>query len=149
MIKEILNYFEYDNTLSAGGQPTVDQIKALKTGGVEVIVSISPENTRNYLPVEAEVVNDLKMKFFHYPIDCSNLQADHYLTFKQILQEHKGKKIFVHCGGNIKSSNLIHMYKVLELRVDEKDSLEELKKIQEPELKWINYFKEFGMMGLS
>lgn len=58
-----------------------------------------------------------------------------------------GHKIFVHCGGNIKSSNLIHMYQVLMNGKEEKDSFGILTKIQSPESKWFDYFRSFGMKG--
>jgi hypothetical protein len=58
-----------------------------------------------------------------------------------------GKKIFVHCGANIKSSNLIHMYRVLVEKIDEAESLKTLYQIQQPEYKWFEYFRLFGMNG--
>jgi hypothetical protein len=69
--------------------------------------------------------------------------------FKNIMKGLAGKKVFVHCGGNIKSSNLIHMYNVLEHGVSEKESIKELKRIQQPEEKWFDYFKRMGLQGLS
>ncbi|MCU4166399.1 fused DSP-PTPase phosphatase/NAD kinase-like protein [Carboxylicivirga caseinilyticus] len=146
---KIFNYFEYNNTLSAGGQPTEDQIQELKNKGFEAIVSLSPVSTKNYLPNEAELTEKLGIDFIHFPVDCSQLQPIHYTTFKGIMHGLNGKKIFVHCGGNIKTSNLIHMYKELELGVNESDSLNELKRIQNPEEKWFSYFKSFGMQGLN
>jgi protein tyrosine phosphatase (PTP) superfamily phosphohydrolase (DUF442 family) len=149
MVAEIFNYYEYSEELSAGGQPTEKQIEALKDTGFEAIVSISPVSTRNYLSTEAELTEKLNLDFVHYPIDCTNLRENHYSVFKNILKGLEGKKVFVHCGGNMKTSNLIHMYKVLEEGVSEEDSVKELKIIQQPEEKWFSYFKEMGMQGLS
>jgi hypothetical protein len=59
------------------------------------------------------------------------------------------KKVFVHCGGNIKSSNLLHMYHVLEKGLDEAASLKILRQIQDPEEKWFNYFQKMGMKGIK
>lgn len=149
MTSKIFNFYTYNNNLAAGGQPTAEQIEALSEEGYKAVISISPVSTRNYLPVEAELTEKLDLEFVHYPIDCSNLKDNHYKVFKSVLSELEGKKVFVHCGGNIKSSNLIHMYNVLEKGVDEAESLLELKKIQQPEEKWFNYFKKMGMQGLS
>ncbi len=149
MVADILNYFSYGEKLAAGGQPTVDQIKSLKDDGVETIVSISPASTPNYLQEEALLTEQLELEYIHYPIDCSNLKPDHYKIFRNILKALENKKVFIHCGGNIKTSNLIHMYMVLEHGVPEEESLLELKKIQLPEDKWFNYFKEMGMQGIS
>lgn len=148
MKNKIGNYLEYDETLASGAQPNPEQIKELKENGFEAIVSISPVSTRNYLPEEAELVETLDMNFVHFPIDCSNLKQIHYTTFNGIMKGLEGKKTFVHCGGNIKSSNLIHMYDVLEKGKDEAESAKILTKVQQPEEKWLKFFKEFGMKGI-
>lgn len=149
MVKEIFNYFEYDEKLSAGGQPTEKQIEALRESGVEVVLSLSPTSTPNYLQSEADLVEGMNMQYVHFPVNCSNLKPEHFTAFKGLMSGLNGKKTFVHCGGNIKTSNLIHMYNVVEKGLKEEDSLKELKQIQEPEPKWIDYFKSFGMQGLS
>jgi protein tyrosine phosphatase (PTP) superfamily phosphohydrolase (DUF442 family) len=149
MENQIINFYRYDHRIAAGGQPTPEQIQGLKDEGVEVLVSISPTSTKNYLPEEALIAESLQLHFIHFPIDCGKLEDIHYKTFKSILDSLQDKNIFVHCGGNIKTSNLIHMYQVLEKGIDEKESLEELKKIQQPEEKWFAYFKKMGMQGLN
>ncbi len=148
MTNKIDNFLEYDEMLSSGAQPNSEQIIELKENGFEAIVSISPVSTRNYLPEEAELTESLSMNFVHFPIDCSNLKPVHYTTFNGIMKGLEGKKTFVHCGGNIKSSNLIHMYNVLEKGNDELESASVLQKVQQPEEKWLKYFKAFGMKGI-
>ena len=146
---DIQNYYQYSNLLSSGAQPTAEQIASLKIEGFEAVVNISPASTRNALKDEAQIVESLQMDYVHFPVDCSNLRPIHYQTFKGIMNGLEGKKIFVHCGGNIKSSNLLHMYHVLEKEMDEAESLKTLKRIQNPEEKWFYYFKRMGMKGLS
>jgi hypothetical protein len=64
-----------------------------------------------------------------------------------ILNSLEGKKVFMHCGGNIKTSNLIHIYHVLEKGMNEQKSFDTLRKIQNPENKWLFYFKKMGLKG--
>jgi len=146
---KITNFYQFSENIASGAQPTVEQIVELQQTGYDAVVNISPENTRNYLKNEDEIVENADMKYVHFPVDCSNLQENHYLTFKEILSQFQNSKIFVHCGGNIKSSNLIHMYNVLELNIDEKESLKMLLEIQNPEQKWFEYFIKFGMKGIQ
>ena len=149
MTKNIFNYYEYNSKLAAGGQPTEEQLKAISDEGFNAIINLSPVSTRNYLPTETELAEKFGLDLIHFPVDCSNLKDRHYRVFSSILKQFEDKKVFVHCGGNIKSSNLVHMYNVLEKGVNEADSLKELKLIQEPEEKWFSYFKEMRMQGLS
>lgn len=141
------NFYRYNDQLASGAQPSVDQIIDLKNEGFEVIFNISPSSTRNALHNEAEITEKLGMDYVHFPVDCSHLRPIHYQTFEGIMKGLKQKKVFVHCGGNIKSSNLIHMYDVIVNGKNERESLETLYKIQQPEDKWFDYFRQWGMKG--
>ncbi len=145
MSHSIGNFFKYRENLAAGAQPTIDQFVDLKNDGYDVVFNISPYSTRNAIHNEGEIVEKLGLNYVHFPIDCSNLKPMHYKTFEGIMNGISEKKVFVHCGGNIKSSNLIHMYDVLVNKKDEAESLQTLKKIQNPEEKWFEYFRSFGM----
>ncbi len=145
----IINYYQYNENLSSGAQPTKEQFSDLKENNVEVIFNLSPASTRNAISDEAKIVEQLKMEYVHFPVDCSNLRPFHYSTFKGIMSGLNSKMVFVHCGGNIKSSNLLHIYQVLEKSVDETESLQTLLKIQNPEAKWFTYFKSLGMNGVD
>jgi protein tyrosine phosphatase (PTP) superfamily phosphohydrolase (DUF442 family) len=145
----IQNYFQYSELLASGAQPSQDQINDLRAEEFEAIVNISPISARNAVKDEALIVEQNNMDYIHFPVDCSNLRPLHYSTFKGIMNGLEGKKVFVHCGGNIKSSNLLHMYHVLEKGIDEEESLQALKQIQNPEAKWFDYFKRMGMRGLN
>lgn len=147
MKHSIQNYFAYNDKLASGAQPSEKEIQDLKEDGFEVIVNISPSSTRNALANEASLAEQQNFDYIHFPVDCSNLRPIHYQTFEGIMNGTNGKKVFVHCGGNIKSSNLIHMYQVIAKGVDEGQSLETLYQIQTPEQKWFDYFKSFGMKG--
>jgi len=148
-IENISQFHSYSESLSAGGQPTLEQLKSLKEAGFEVIINISPVSARNALHNEHQLTENLKLDYIHFPVDCSALKPFHYLTFRNILKSTEGQKTFIHCGANIKSSNLIHMYLVLEKGIDEAESLSILKKIQNPEDKWLSYFKRMGMPGVT
>lgn len=145
MAHSISNFYQYNPLLSSGAQPSTDDISALKNDGYEVIVNFSPASARNALSNEAQIVESLKMDYIHFPVDCSNLRPIHYNTFKGIMNGVSGKKTFVHCGGNIKSSNLIFMYQTLECGIDKNDAMTTLMKIQNPESKWFDYFQLMGI----
>ena len=149
MTNGIFNFLQYNELLAAGGQPTKEQITQLQKEGYKAIINLSPVSTKNYLHDEAMEVEKAGMQYVHYPIDCSNLKLSHFVTFRNILKSLEEKRVFVHCGRNIKSSNLIHMYYVVEKGEKEEKSLQILRKIQIPEEKWLSYFRQFGMAGLN
>ena len=144
---EIPRYFEVNDYYATGAQPTEEGISQLKENGFSAIINLSPTSTPNFLPLEGKLTEDLNMEYVHYPVDCSNLKDRHYKVFSKILNGLDGEKVFIHCGGNIKSSNLMHMFRVIEKKENENDSLKDLLKIQDPEEKWFEYFRRFGMAG--
>jgi protein tyrosine phosphatase (PTP) superfamily phosphohydrolase (DUF442 family) len=146
-LDKINNYYAYSEFLSAGGQPTPEQLKYLKEEGFELVINISPVSARNALHNEHQITEQMGMDYVHFPVDCSNLRPFHYLMTTNLLKSAEGKKTFMHCGANIKTSNLIHMYQVLEKKMNEQDSLRILLAIQQPEEKWFRYFSEMGMQG--
>jgi protein tyrosine phosphatase (PTP) superfamily phosphohydrolase (DUF442 family) len=135
--------------LATAAQPSAEQLAGLKRHGFEAVVNISPASTRNALKDEADIVERAGMDYVHFPVNCALLRPLHYLTFRGILNALEGKKVLVHCGGNIKSSNLLHMYFTLEKGIPEELSLAELKAIQNPETKWFDFFKSMGMKALA
>ncbi|MDC7233872.1 MAG: protein tyrosine phosphatase family protein [Spirochaetales bacterium] len=147
-MSNIPNFFKVSESVATGAQPPVEGLQELKEAGYTAVLNLSPRSTPNYLPQEAEIVESQGMDYVHYPVDCSHLKKNHYTMFSKIMQGFSDARVFIHCGGNIKSSNLMHMYNVLESDMDEKDSYNELLKVQTPEEKWIRYFRDFGMKGL-
>lgn len=141
----INNYYKYSENLASGAQPTPEQFEDLKSEGFEVILNISPASAKNAVHNEAEIIEKLGMDYFHFPVDCSKLQSFYYEVFEGIMKAISYKKVFVHCGGNIKTSNLIHMYQVLAIKKNEADSLKQLYEIQQPEEKWFKYFESFNL----
>lgn len=131
--------------MSAGGQPTGEQLNKLKDEGTQVIINLSPTSTKNYLAEEAQIVEKSNMDYVHFPVDCSNLKPEHYKTVSNLLKLNSDKKVFIHCGGNIKTSNLIYMYKILEENVSKNEAMSELTNIQQPEQKWFKYFEQMGV----
>ena len=144
----IENFYQYSENLASGAQPTEEEIEELKKDGFEVVFNISTQSAKNAMQNEAFKVEKEGMYYMYFPVDCNNLQPIHYDTFKGIMEGVIYKKVFVHCGGNIKSSNLIHMYDVLVNKKNEAESLTTLCEIQEPEDKWFAYFKQMGMKGV-
>jgi protein tyrosine phosphatase (PTP) superfamily phosphohydrolase (DUF442 family) len=149
MTHTIGRFYQYTPLLASGAQPTESEIKLLKEDGFQAIVNISPSSAGNFLHNEALVVEHLSMDYVHVPIDYNNLRPLYYNIFKGIMNGLKDKKVFVHCGGNIKASNFLHMYDVMENNIDEVESLKTLRRIQNPEEKWFVYFRMLGMKGIS
>lgn len=147
MIK--IPYFQTVNhSIAAGAQPKPQDIQDLHSHGYNVILNISPTNTRNYLPEEEQLAKDLGMDYHHLPIDCSNLQAQQYHDFEQILDATLSKpnaKVFIHCGMNIKSSGMLHIYRTQKLGQSKEEAAKALLETPGHEPKWTKYWANWGV----
>ena len=76
-----------------------------------------------------------------------SLSEDDYNGLAELLNRHKDKKVFVHCAANVKASNLIHIYQVVEMGVPEEESHLDLIKNHYPDELWYDYFRLFGLKG--
>ncbi len=149
MEQHIPQYYVFNDRIGTGAQPAAEGIGLIREADYDAILNLSPVSTPNYLRQEADLSARAGLEYIHYPVDCTRLESSHYLGFSRIMEGLKDRKVFVHCGGNIKSSNLVHMYQVLEMGIDESVSHRQLREVQEPEEKWYDYFRSFGMQGIQ
>lgn len=134
--------------IAAGAQPTPQDIVDLKQSGFTAILNISPSNTKNFLPAEPEIAAAQGMAYIHLPIDCSNLLKKIYSDFESTLDQalaKPGAKVFIHCGMNVKSSGMLHIYRIRKLGQTKEQAEAALKETPGHEPKWKDYWASWGL----
>lgn len=130
--------------LVTAAQPREGDIARLRAMGFDAVVNISTPTARNYLPDEARQVLDAGMAYVHAPVDCSRLAPEQYAMVRGALQAFVGKKVLLHCAGNVKSSAMAHIYRVKELGEPSQPLRQELERNGWHERKWFDYFEAMG-----
>lgn len=134
--------------ISAGAQPTLADLADLQKAGFTAVLNLSPVSTRNYLPEEESAVRSLAMEYRHLPIDCSQLDKALYEGFENALQallKRPHAKVFLHCGMNIKSSGLLHIYRIRRLGQPVEQAEAALAETPGHEPKWRTFWASFGI----
>ena len=139
------NYVSVNDALATGAQPSLEGLEELKNRGFTALLNLSPSSTPNFLPREGAEAEKLGLRYVHYPVDCTRLYPEQYRLFAGIMKGMEGEKLFVHCGGNVKSSGFLHLYQVLEEGRSEEESFGDLLKAQTPDEKWLDYFRSHGL----
>jgi protein tyrosine phosphatase (PTP) superfamily phosphohydrolase (DUF442 family) len=80
------------------------------------------------------------MAYVHAPVDCSRLEPAHYEVLRGVLDAFEGRKVLVHCAGNVKSSALVLLYRHLEQGEPLDPLVAELRTQGWHEPKWFDYF---------
>ncbi len=143
-MSSISRFREETPLLSTAGQPTAEHFDWLKAEGYEAIINISTPTAKNFVSDEPRLVMEKGMAYVHVPVDCSALAPDHYRLVSGVLKSVAGKKVLLHCAGNVKASAFAHIFRVKELGHDPEALRTELRQREWHEPKWYNYFDALG-----
>lgn len=86
--------------ISAGGQPSEEDIAALKAAGVKKIINLRREGEQNQPldpKAEGDVVRRAGMEYLHVPVDPKNLDPSSAAAVTKAIEETDGP-VYVHCA---------------------------------------------------
>lgn len=98
--------------LYRGGQPTNDGLAALRSLGVDTIVSFTLEG--DGARAEAQAVQALGMQYIHLPWSANSLPPDNYLDqFLDLTSPARERVVFAHCkSGSDRTGLMVAAYRV-------------------------------------
>ncbi|MCB9496689.1 MAG: hypothetical protein H6686_07385 [Fibrobacteria bacterium] len=137
-------WLEIDDSLALGAQIDSEHLAWLAEQGFDLILNLNTPSARNYWPGEAQAVLESGMQYAHFPLDCSHLTPHKYEIFRGILAANLGRKTFVHCAMNVKSSGMAHLWRVRELGHDAEIARLDLRRTPGHEPKWESFWKSMG-----
>ena len=132
-MKDIYNYWFYDEKLSSSGMPTADQMKSVAEAGVQVVINLAPHDVPQALPDESELVQSLGMEYINIPVTWRAPEPETVARFMDAMDAHMDKKIHVHCEANYRASAFIMMYRVLRLDWKKEDAIPVMERMWNPE----------------
>ena len=132
-MKDIYNYWFYDDRLSSSGMPTAEQMKSVADAGVKVVINLALKTSQGALENEDTVVESLGMKYIHIPVEWSEPTRQNLEDFFKAMDTHKDKKVFVHCQANYRASSFIMLYRVLRLGWKKEDAIPVMERMWNPE----------------
>lgn len=112
----------------SGGQPTAEQLKALKAAGGEMVLDLrDPMEPR---PMdEAALVRELGMKYVNIPVRAGSLDD---VTLEHILAALRGagdRTVFFHCGSGSRVGGALIPYFILEQGMEEQDAVDQAMRV--------------------
>ena len=112
-LDEIFNYIEYSAEFASAGQPTAEQLQAVRDAGFERVAYIAFSDQSRSLANEDRLVKDLGMEYLHIPVDWEAPTASDFYLFAGAMQRSPGKKTLLHCQANYRASAFSFLYRVL------------------------------------
>lgn len=112
-----------------GGQPTLEQLAALKRGGCDVVLDIrEPMEPRPYRTPDAVVAAGLQ--YINIPVSHGPLSDATFDQVRRTIRELAGRKrVFFHCGSGNRVGVTLLPYFILDERMSEDDALTEAMRV--------------------
>jgi uncharacterized protein (TIGR01244 family) len=101
-----MNKGRLNDRISVGGQPTHDDLKALKAEGVAGVINLRRDGEPNANPAgDSKAAEALGLKYFHIPVNSADPKREQVEAVRKALGEIKGPA-YVHCQGGGRACNM-------------------------------------------
>jgi uncharacterized protein (TIGR01244 family) len=132
-MKDIYNYWYYDEKLSSSGMPTAEQMKEAAEAGIQVVINLALKTSQGALENEDTLVESLGMKYIHIPVEWSDPTRQNLEDFFIAMDAHKEEKVLVHCQANYRASSFIMLYRLHRLGWKKEDAIPVMERMWNPE----------------
>ena len=113
----------------------------MRAAGYEVVVNLAMPDSTGALPDEAERVAAQGMTYVHIPVVWEAPTAQDLAQFFDVMQEHAGAKVFVHCALNMRVACFVLLYRVIRQGVPLDQARETLQAIWAPNPVWQRFIE--------
>ncbi len=111
-----------------GGQPTAEQLKALKEAGGGIVLDLrDPMEPR---PVdEAALVRELGMEYINIPVRAGSLEDTTLEHILAVLRGAEDRSVFFHCGSGSRVGGALIPYFILDQGLEEQDAVDQAMRV--------------------
>lgn len=111
-----------------GGQPTAEQLNALKTAGGDIVLDLrDPMEPR---PVdEARLVQELGMEYVNVPVRAGSLEDAAIERILAVLRRSGDRTVFFHCGSGSRVGGALIPYFILDQGMEEQEAVDQAMRV--------------------
>jgi protein tyrosine phosphatase (PTP) superfamily phosphohydrolase (DUF442 family) len=135
-LSELTNYRAYSPMLSSSGQPSAEQLEAVRDAGFERVVFLALTDSEGSIENEDSIVKGLGMEFVHIPVIWESPTPDDVALFLALMSSAPEKKTLVHCQVNFRASTFSFLYRVLHDDVPVGEAKDDLNSVWVPDDQW-------------
>jgi protein tyrosine phosphatase (PTP) superfamily phosphohydrolase (DUF442 family) len=135
-VTDVLNFLPISESLGTAGQPTPEQFSAIGQAGYQLVINLAMPDSSNALPDEAELVEAQGLGYVHIPVVWESPTLDDVARFFDVMDRHRGDKVFVHCALNMRVSCFVLLYRVIRLGEPLAEAVETMRLVWEPNEVW-------------
>jgi len=137
-----VNYVEVSPEIGTAGMPQPDQLEVIAKAGYGTIINLAPPAEPGSLHREAALAARYGMDYYNVPVEFARPVADDYRRFVEILRQHAGERVYVHCQMNFRASAFVFLYRALELGIDVDRAYDDVLRIWQPAPHWRRFIDD-------
>ena len=141
-LKAIRDYRAIDSRLGTAGQPTAEQIRAVRMGGYQTVINLLPADSQHALADEAALVAAEQLRYHYLPIAWEAPTAQDFERFCALMEAEGERRVFVHCAANKRVSAFVFLWRVLKKGVPREVAERELLAVWQPDAVWQRFIDE-------
>lgn len=139
MMRKPRAWHAIDERLMTAGQPSSEELRALRAIGVDTVINLSPSTAEHALEDERAIVEALGMNYIHIPVIWEAPTLADFEQFCAAMDVAKNRTVFVHCDDNRRAASFVYLYRVLRLGHDRGRADADLQTVWAPQSQWASY----------
>jgi protein tyrosine phosphatase (PTP) superfamily phosphohydrolase (DUF442 family) len=132
----IYNFRRLSPTLTTSGQPTEDQFAQMAAAGVGTVINLALIDSPNALPVEADLLASLGVRYIHLPVDFAAPSERDFDRFAEEMDSVSDASVHVHCAANYRVSAFLYRYRRERLGWTDAQARPDVEALWQPEGVW-------------
>ena len=134
---EISNFQFIHDHLFSSGQPSKEQLQAIKEYGITSVINLALTDADPHLDQEDRICLELGLNYFHIPLLWDTPSDDQCLFILDLIDHLVQKQmVWIHCAKNYRVASLMYLYRQYYMNIDMPTAREEFHKIWEPNETW-------------
>lgn len=93
----IKNYLRLNEKVCTGGQPTMEELAALKQQGIRTIINLRQPTEYNSAEEEAKA-RELGLRYINIPVNSADPKPEQVEEFLRVTDDPANQPAFIHCG---------------------------------------------------
>lgn len=131
----------YDEVYSSGQISEFDLFE-IQRYGFEAVINLALQDSKNFLPGEAELVELMGMAYIHIPVVWEAPTIENLIRFFGVMKNYEGRRVWVHCAMNMRVSAFLYLYRRIVRNEPESAARMPMDKIWKPDTTWQTFIDQ-------
>ncbi len=136
---DIINFVRYSPALSSSGQPTAEQLSALRDDGLQRVVYIAYSDHERSLAHEDRLAKKLGLEYIHIPVEWNAPLASDFALFAGVVNQDTTKSTLLHCQLNYRATAFAMLYRVIYQDISVAQAKAEMNAVWTPNETWTSF----------